>query len=441
MPTVAQARPLPRDGRLDATSALLADPYRYLGRRARELGSDAFATRLGLQRTICLTGPDAARLFYDPELFAREGGAPEPLRATLLGKGGIQNLDGAAHAHRKRWFLSLLGPGSGSVEQLATLFRDEWTVAARHWSRLSRVALFPAIQPVLTRAVCRWAGVPVAKGELARRTRELVALFDEAAAVGAGHLRSRLARGAAEQWIGGLVGAIRTGDLAVPVGSALASVAALTDERGRLLDARVAAVELLNVLRPTVAVSVYVTFVAHALHLHPGVRALVAAGDPDPLDAFVDEVRRYYPFFPAVAARVRRDFEWRGLRFEAGTRTLLDLHGTNHDPRAWAAPELFRPERFRDRTASAFDLVPQGGGVHATGHRCPGEWITRELMKVAARQLTLGLRYRVPRQDLALEWSRLPALPKSRMVLRDVALRSPGPTGSGVRGPVLQPTA
>ena len=33
-----------------------------------------------------------------------------------------------------------------------------------------------------------------------------------------------------------------------------------------MLDPRIAAVELLNILRPTVAVSVFITFTAHALH-------------------------------------------------------------------------------------------------------------------------------------------------------------------------------
>lgn len=107
-----------------------------------------------------------------------------------------------------------------------------------------------------------------------------------------------------------------------------------------------AAVELLNVIRPVVAIAVYLTFVAHALHRYPHCRHGLRSGDAEYREWFVQEVRRFYPFFPAVVARVRQDFEWRGYAFPAGRRVMLDLYGTDHDVRLWQAPETFRPERF-----------------------------------------------------------------------------------------------
>src|SRR3712207_8802226 len=50
---------------------------------------------------------------------------------------------------------------------------------------------------------------------------------------------------------------------------------------------------------------------------------------------FVQEVRRYYPFFPFIVALAREDFDWKGYHFEKGTLTVLDLYGTNHDARLW----------------------------------------------------------------------------------------------------------
>ena len=91
--------------------------------------------------------------------------------------------------------------------------------------------------------------------------------------------------------------------------------------------------------------------------------------------------------------------------------------------RTWEEPGAFRPERFRDWDQSAFSLVPQGGGDYDTGHRCAGEWLTIALMKRAVRLLTTGMHYDVPPQDLRIDLSRLPAVPKSRFVIRDVALR------------------
>ena len=92
-------------------------------------------------------------------------------------------------------------------------------------------------------------------------------------------------------------------------------------------------------------------------------------------------------------------FEWAGHSFPAGRRVLLDLYGTDRHPGTWARPGVFDPERFRDRIPTPFDLVPQGGGDHRTGHRCAGEWITIAVMTRAV-QLLSRMTYRVPPQDL-----------------------------------------
>jgi fatty-acid peroxygenase len=65
--------------------------------------------------------------------------------------------------------------------------------------------------------------------------------------------------------------------------------------------------------------------------------------------------------------------------------------------------------------------VPQGGGDHYEGHRCPGEWITIDLMKVAVIALTRWMTYGVPGQDLRIRPWRAPAIPASRFVINQVA--------------------
>jgi fatty-acid peroxygenase len=185
-------------------------------------------------------------------------------------------------------------------------------------------------------------------------------------------------------------------------------------------------VEVINILRPTVAVSRYVIFAALALHRHPEYRGILRAGGQEDLENFVHEVRRFYPFFPFVAARVRKSFEWKGYFFPEGTRVLLDLYGTNHDPRTWEAPQEFRPERFRRWDKSAWNFIPQGGGDHYENHRCAGEWITIELMKVAVRHLCRSMTYEVPMQNLQIRFSRIPAIPESRFVIKNVR-RCPDP--------------
>ena len=143
-------------------------------------------------------------------------------------------------------------------------------------------------------------------------------------------------------------------------------------------------------------------------------------GDDADLEGVVHEVRRFYPFFPCIGGRVREAFAWRGHRFAAGTWMLLDIYGTNHDPRIWQEPDSFRPERFCSWDRSAFNFIAQGGGDHYDGHRCPGEWITIELLKRAMRLLTSSMRYEVPEQDLRIDLARMPALPASRFVITGV---------------------
>lgn len=410
---------IPRDKGLDSTVALIQDPYRFIAKRCRLHGSALFETRLLLRKTICMSGAEAARLFYEPDRFVRRGAMPCRIQKSLFGVGGVQGLDDEAHWHRKRMFIALLMEPS-RVAQLIEAVRIEWRVCARRWASMEKVVLYDALQEVLTRAVCAWTGIPLAGEEAGRRAREVALVLDYAGALGLKYWQSRLARRRSESWIRNVVDMIRAGRLQVPPESAAHVISWYREADGTLLDLHVAAVELLNIIRPVVAVAVYLTFIAHALHRYPECRRNLQSGDDAYLESFVQEVRRFYPFFPAVAACVRSDFEWRGYGFPAGRRVMLDLYGTNHDARVWQAPEEFRPERFATWDHSPFNFIPQGGGDHEKNHRCPGEQIVIELMKLGTDVLARHLSYEVPAQDLDIDFSRLPPLPRSRFVLTNV---------------------
>ena len=410
---------LPRLRSFDCSLALLADPYRFIGERCRELDSDVFEARLMLQPTIFLHGAEAAELFYDAERFQRSGAAPEPLRATLFGKGTVQSLDGAMHRQRKALFVAATTPAS--IDALVAETRRAWQRVVPKSPGIGPVSLYALAREALTRAACAWAGVPLAENEVALRTRQLSLLFDGAAGGPVQHLRSRLARRRAEEWLARLIESARSAGAALAAGGIAQQVADHRDADGQPMAPRIAAAELLNLRRPTVAISVFIVFAAHALHAHSAWRArLRTSRDRIELDAFVQEVRRFYPFFPAVVARTRREFEWRGHRFPAGRRTLLDLFGTNHDARCWEAPAKFRPERFLDEQPGPFSFVPQGGSTVKGNHRCPGEGITRALTAQAVELLLDRLETTVAAQDFRVDHARLPALPREQFMLRRV---------------------
>jgi fatty-acid peroxygenase len=406
-------------GGADATLALLRDPYRFISRACRERGVDVAEARLLLRPTLLLTGPAAGALFYDPNRFMRAGAAPRALRATLFGQQTVQSLDGATHGRRKRQLMANLG--DASIDRLLAAADAQWALAAERWRGGPPLRLYEALHPLLARAACAWAGVPLGRGdEEAARIDAIVALFDSAGRGPLHHLRSRRARDALERWLAGLIDAERQRAGSFAAASPAALLARADGEEDRLLPARVAAAEILNLVRPTVAVSLWIVFALHAVHTQPAALDLLRSRRDDAArTAVMQEVRRHYPFFPAVLARVRSDFHWKGIRFVRGRRALFDLYGTDHDPRAWPDPDAFRPERFLDAPEPPrYAFVPQGGGRAETGHRCPGERIAVRLGVQALAWLGERLPHELPAQDLSIAFDRLPAIPRDGMRVR-----------------------
>lgn len=101
---------IPHDKSPDSTLALALDGYEFILKRSRRYGSDVFRARLMLQPFLCMTGEEAARVFYDTERFIRKGAAPRRVKATLFGFGGVQhraslrypNVNGATSCQKPR---------------------------------------------------------------------------------------------------------------------------------------------------------------------------------------------------------------------------------------------------------------------------------------------------------------------------------------------------
>src|SRR5690606_14736221 len=206
-------------------------------------------------------------------------------------------------------------------------------------------------------------------------------------------------------------------------GTALHKFSWHRDLEGNLLETKVAAVEVINILRPIVAISVYINFSALAVHHYPEEREKLKSGDGKLAQMFVQEVRRFYPFFPFAAAEVKEAFTWNDYTFEEGTLTLLDLYGTNHDPAIWENPDVFQPSRFENWDDSPFSFIPQGGGDHYLRHRCAGEWVTSEVLKVSVDFLVIGMTYDVPEHDLSYSKVSIPSLPNSKVIIRNAQRR------------------
>ncbi|MEV0895805.1 cytochrome P450 [Actinoplanes sp. NPDC049802] len=395
---------------LDQTLAVALKGYAWLPDLRRRAGGGPARTRVLGRPAVGICGPSAAQFFYGPGNLERHSALPELVTQTLFGAGGVQTLDGAAHRHRKALFTSLLM--DDGIDRLAELAGETFDSAAERWRGGPPVRLFDESARIIASAVARWCGVPLDGRERNALARHCLSMVDGFATVGPRTARAFAARRLEEHRLSKIISSVR----AEPRSATPLSAVAHHVEDGAELDPRVAAVELLNIIRPTIAVAWLVAFAAHAMDMWPRHQARIRSGDDEYTEAFVHEVRRFYPFTPFLGGRAVRDGFFQGEPIPAGTLVLLDVYGQNHDPEVWPEPYAFSPERFLGRDIGDFDLIAQGGGDPRTGHRCPGERLTVALLGTMVRRLA-ELDHYLPPQDTGIDLSRVPALPRDRIQL------------------------
>ncbi|MEK4974298.1 cytochrome P450 [Bacillus circulans] len=412
---------VPSEKGLDKTISLLKEGYLFINNRMDKFNSDIFTVRLLGQNVICIKGEEAVKIFYDSEKFQRNGAAPNRIQQSLFGKNAVQTMDDEKHLHRKLLFMSLLTPEhQQKLANLTTVYLEE---AIKQWEQRDQIVLFDEIKNILCKVACQWAGVPLAEEEISERADDFIAMVYAFGTLGPEHWKGRIARNRAERWIKQVIEVVREGKLETEQGTALHEMAFYKKIDGARLDPEMAAIELINVLRPIVAIATFITFSALAFHEYKEEREKLRTADDRHLDMFVHEVRRYYPFGPFLGARVRTNFMWKNQEFKEGTLVLLDIYGTNHDARLWENPNQFNPSRFENWQGGLYDFIPHGGGDPAKGHRCPGEGVTVELMKVVLRTLATKMDYDVPNQDLHYDLSEMPTLPKSGFIMSNIKKR------------------
>ncbi|GGL78302.1 cytochrome P450 [Wenxinia marina] len=361
-----------------------------------------FRTRLMLRSAICLRGPRGVRLLYGAEGLTRQGALPPTALHLLQDKGSVQQMEGTAHHHRKRLFTDLLIEGPAAVD-LSRAFAADWraTLAGE-----DEAIVIDSASDSLARVACRWAGLPEGLTQDARFRRTLFLMSAKAGRFTPATAASLLRRRGAEARLRREVAEARGGSAETPLGR----LAHATHPDGRPLDDAEAAVELLNLLRPIVAVGRYVAFAAAHLAADPASGASLA--DPEARRTFAEEVRRHSPFFPFVAGVTTRALSHEGLDLPKGQWVIADLWGTLHDAALWDRPQLFRPSRALDWRTAEPVFCPQGAGDVGTTHRCPGEKVTVALI-AAAVEVLLSLGWHAPPQDLSPDLSRIPAAPRS----------------------------
>lgn len=418
--------PIPRTSAIDSTPAFLRDGYVFGERQFARLGSDAFHTRLLGRPVTVVRGAEWARLFYEGDRFTRDRAMPTSVMHLLQDEGSVQSLGGEDHLARKQLFVKLL-MDEGELARLRSLLREAWLESVPHWP--ARVALADRINPILTRVGLEWMGISPSWLNIEGLSDGLASMVANAGRFGPSNWFARQGRRRCEAVLARLLGQARAGRLPIDPASPLASFFEYRDPNGEPLDDAVLTVEVLNVLRPIVAVGWFIVGSAVLLKApvdapsHNAAQPVLAHPQDPGLEEFVQEVRRLFPFFPVIGGRALRGFDWQGNHFHPGDWVILDLFSTNRDERMWSDPRAFRPGRFRDWNGDPNTLIPQGAGDVRSGHRCPGERATIELMKESVRILAQDLRFDVPTQDTSIGLRTFPARPRDGFIMVNTTVR------------------
>lgn len=268
---------VPSDKGLDKTITLLKEGYLFINNRMDKFNTDIFTVRLLGQNVICIKGEEAVKIFYDSEKFQRNGAAPNRVQQSLFGKNAVQTMDDEKHLHRKLLFMSLLTPEhQQKLANLTTVYLEE---AIKQWEQRDQIVLFDEIKNILCKVACQWAGVPLAEAEISERADDFIAMVYAFGTLGPEHWKGRMARNRAERWIRQVIEEVREGKLETEQGTALHEMAFYKKIDGTRLDTEMAAIELINVLRPIVAIATFITFSALAFHEYKEEREKLRTAD------------------------------------------------------------------------------------------------------------------------------------------------------------------
>lgn len=399
----------------------LDEGYLLLSELRKEAKAPVVKARLLNKEVIAIYGKEAAKKFYDPRNFKREGAMPKIVLKTLFGENGVQTLDGQAHEHRKTIFMDLMTPKR--MEEYHRILDKNLTQKLDR--QQGQFELFDLAKDVLFRSICEWAGIDLSqltKKEVDQLAEYQISMISSAVTNPATHIKGIDNRKKSEKWAQSLIENARINPVAGKEDVALYAFAKATDDHGELLPIDVAAVELLNVIRPTVALTVWIALMGHALFSRPDIYQRLHAEFDQLQDSFIQEMRRYYPFFPMLPAFAIQDVEVDGYLIPKDSWVVLDLYGTNHDDRMIETPEVFRISRYLGKEKhisydEEYEMIAQGGGEFKTMHRCAGEWITLHTLRVFSDQLVNKYQFSIPEQDWSIPMNQFPTYPKSKALL------------------------
>jgi cytochrome P450 len=384
--------------------ALLRDPLGFL-ERAYPLG-ETVALRLGPKPACLVNGAQPLRRILLGDSGSYDKGFQFEQLRMLIGD-GVGTSGGAKHRRQRR----LMRPAfdHGHVEGYVATMARSAAQAADSWRAAGAAGIDAGLEmrrltmAVITRVMLgeqEWqdadaeavgevlAELPVVLGGLGRRALLPIALLNEAPTPG--NRRFRRAQSAVHAVADRMVARHRARRAAGDAddGSLLGTILAAVDEDSSGMTDAQAHDEIMTVLlAATETTAGTLAWLLYLLAVDPQWQSAVrqesdavlggelpgaaALRDLPLIRRVATEVLRLYPPGWVLGRRPIEDIEIAGAPVAAGTQVLLNFYGLHRDPRVYAEPSRFRPDRWLDPGPEALHshFLPFGLGPHA----CIGE--------------------------------------------------------------------
>jgi cytochrome P450 len=420
--------------------AFLHDPFGFLIERGARYGR-VFRSNVVFRRVVFLWGTEGAEAFFDPANVTRSDAHPFPL-VRLFGGTNFEMYDGPKHVALKSMAVRSFDRSSIAwylPEMLGRIAADVASMAGE-----DEVRAVDRLRAMAMRAICANL-LGLAPGEATDAlTRDYATTLAGLKAIpfpvpGTAFGRATAARDRILQRLRAVILDHRDHPKEDGLGRMLAAHA----EDGRVYTDEEALLEVHHILIAGFIVYALMGDSMRVLAERPELlercRDEVARVTPDgPLDvdaldalalctSVVLEAKRTAPLVPLAFGRAARTFTVGGFEVPEGWTVWLALHLHNRDPDLFANPDRFDPDRFGPGRAEhhrPLAFIPQGVDP-PEGHRCLGLDYSTALAVAFLAVLLRGYAWELPAQDLTLDFSKLPAVPRDGLRVRV----RPRPTG------------
>ena len=136
-----------RDKKLDSSLDLLREGNRFILNRCKAYSTNIFSCRLMLKKTVCVSGAEAAQMFYEKGHMTRQGAIPRSVLRLLQDKGSVATLNDTAHQQRKALFISILNVES--ISRLEESVAERTASALRNQNNTQRFSLLHKMELIL----------------------------------------------------------------------------------------------------------------------------------------------------------------------------------------------------------------------------------------------------------------------------------------------------